>query len=85
MGASPRSALLWLVAAAAFAPHALAIPETTVDLGYTKYVGQELSNGITQWLGMRYAAAPVGKLRFMPPEDPPHTGTTEQANKVTIQ
>ncbi|KAK0384680.1 hypothetical protein NLU13_8766 [Sarocladium strictum] len=42
----------------------------TVDLGYVKYRGQSLPNGLTQWLGMRYAAPPTGNLRFQPPHDP---------------
>ncbi|PLB44716.1 putative triacylglycerol lipase [Aspergillus steynii IBT 23096] len=43
---------------------------TVVDLGYTRYKGQALPNGIVQWLGMRYAAPPVGPLRFSAPQDP---------------
>lgn len=41
-----------------------------VDLGCTSYVGTALANGLTQWLGMRYAAAPLGDLRFMAPQEP---------------
>ncbi|KAL8721194.1 MAG: hypothetical protein Q9225_002080 [Loekoesia sp. 1 TL-2023] len=40
-----------------------------VDLGYTQYQGSN-SSGINQWLGMRYAAAPTGRLRFAAPEPP---------------
>ena len=53
-----------------------------VDVGYTRYRGTELSNGITQWLGMRYAAPPLGNLRFRAPADPPVNSTTQNANKV---
>ncbi|GAB7361455.1 hypothetical protein MBLNU230_g1511t1 [Neophaeotheca triangularis] len=42
-----------------------------VHLGYTSYRGTPLQNGITQWLGVRYAAPPVGDLRFREPQDPP--------------
>jgi hypothetical protein len=35
-----------------------------IDLGYAKYRGVALPNGVSQWLGVRYAAAPVGNLRF---------------------
>ncbi|PYH99528.1 alpha/beta-hydrolase [Aspergillus ellipticus CBS 707.79] len=42
----------------------------TVDLGYTRYKGRDLSDGIVQWLGIRYAASPVGNLRFSAPQDP---------------
>ncbi|KAH8819024.1 triacylglycerol lipase [Xylogone sp. PMI_703] len=44
---------------------------SVVDLGYTRYQGTVLENGITQWLGMRYAAPPLGPLRFRAPRDPP--------------
>ncbi|KAF2754815.1 alpha/beta-hydrolase [Pseudovirgaria hyperparasitica] len=43
---------------------------TTVHLDYATYHGHALSNGISQWLGMRYAAPPTGNLRFAPPQDP---------------
>ena len=41
-----------------------------VDLGYAKYHGVTLENGITQWVGMRFAAPPLGNLRFRAPADP---------------
>ncbi|GAB1212872.1 hypothetical protein ATERTT37_002021 [Aspergillus terreus] len=41
-----------------------------VDLGYARYRGQTLSSGVNQWLGIRYAAPPVGPLRFAAPQDP---------------
>ncbi|ORY18223.1 carboxylesterase [Clohesyomyces aquaticus] len=44
-----------------------------VDLSYTKIQGTALSSGVTQWLGVRYAAPPVGTLRFAAPIDPPAT------------
>ena len=53
-----------------------------VDLGYTQYQGTELANGITQWLGMRYAAPPVGNLRFRTPEDPIPSSGLQIADKV---
>lgn len=54
-----------------------------VDLGYSKYEGKELSNGVTQWLGVRYAAPPLGALRFSPPQDPIHNDTTQDASNVS--
>ncbi|KAK5658918.1 hypothetical protein OQA88_1733 [Cercophora sp. LCS_1] len=50
-----------------------------VDLTYRKYTGQALPNNITQWLGMRYAAPPVGSRRFKPPRDPITKNTPEPA------
>lgn len=52
------------------------------DLGYSSYEGSSLSNGVSQFLGMRYAAAPVGDLRFEAPQDPPFKKGTQKANRV---
>ncbi|KAF9894211.1 hypothetical protein FE257_007713 [Aspergillus nanangensis] len=41
-----------------------------VDLGYARYRGQRNSNGVSEWLGIRYAAPPVGNLRFSAPREP---------------
>ena len=54
-----------------------------VDDGYTKYLGTELPNGISQWLGIRFAAAPVGDLRFRAPEDPPTNSSVQVADAVS--
>ncbi|KAH0282788.1 triacylglycerol lipase [Aureobasidium namibiae CBS 147.97] len=51
-----------------------------VDVSYSKYQGVPLANGITEWLGMRYAAPPVGNLRFAAPVDPVQNKTTVVAN-----
>ncbi|CAG7945150.1 unnamed protein product [Penicillium nalgiovense] len=45
----------------------------TVDLGYSQYRGMSLTNGVDQYLGIRYAKAPLGDLRFRGPEDPEET------------
>ncbi|KAH8885148.1 alpha/beta-hydrolase [Thozetella sp. PMI_491] len=50
-----------------------------VNLGYTTYVGTQLSNGVNQYLGVRYAAAPLGKLRWRAPIKPPQTNAVETA------
>lgn len=44
-----------------------------VDLGYSKYRGFKGSNSVSQWLGMRYAAPPLGSLRFRVAQDPLNT------------
>ncbi|KAH7921897.1 alpha beta-hydrolase [Leucogyrophana mollusca] len=49
-----------------------------VDLGYTQYKGSiDASTGITSYLGIRFAAPPVGKLRWKAPQAP-HTVTGVQ-------
>lgn len=57
--------------------------ETLVDVSYTKYQGTALPNGITQWLGVRYAAPPLGGLRFAPPQDPVRNDTVQVADQVS--
>ncbi|KAE8141459.1 Alpha/Beta hydrolase protein [Aspergillus pseudotamarii] len=45
-----------------------AAQEVVVDLEYARYRGRALSNGLVQWLGIRYAASPTGPLRFSAPQ-----------------
>ncbi|KAK5994188.1 Lipase 1 [Cladobotryum mycophilum] len=52
-----------------------------VDLGYAKYRGVGLKAGVDQFLGMRYAEAPLGDLRFRAPQDP----TPQDAIQDAIQ
>ncbi|KAI1459741.1 alpha/beta-hydrolase [Annulohypoxylon moriforme] len=52
--------------------------DPTVNLICNKYTGYSTPNGITQWLGIRYAAPPLGDLRFAPPQDPPCNITATQ-------
>lgn len=53
-----------------------------VNLGYSKYEGRSLANGVSQWLGMRFAAPPVGDLRFAAPKDPLVHEGVQQATRV---
>ena len=54
----------------------------TVDLGYSKYQGSYVANCVSLWLGIRYAAAPVGDLRFRAPGDPVPDNSSHVANAV---
>lgn len=49
---------------------ALAV-QPTVHLDYSTYSGVVQGDGVTKWLGIRYAAPPTGNLRFAAPQDPP--------------
>lgn len=66
----------------------LALPvepnNNVVDLGYSSYQGTSLGNGVSRWLGIRYAAPPVGDLRFRAPKDPLKTTTLQIADSVII-
>lgn len=70
------------VAAGLFLSPATAV-KPLVDLGYSKYEGQELGNGVTEWLAVRYAAPPLGDLRFSPPQDPLHNDAIQNATVVS--
>lgn len=47
-----------------------------VKLSNGDHIGRVLDCGVSHWLGIRYAAPPLGELRFQPPVDPlPENGT----------
>ncbi|UKZ80008.1 hypothetical protein TrVFT333_007772 [Trichoderma virens FT-333] len=52
-----------------------------VDLGYAKYRGVRLDAGVDQFLGMRFAQAPLGNLRFRAPQDPTPEESIQDASK----
>lgn len=58
--------------------------KTLVELDYAQYRGVELSSGINHWLGIRYAAPPVGDLRFAAPQDPKKEDTIQAADEVSL-
>lgn len=57
-------------AAPRFQPIPVPANAPRVDLTYTRYVGTKLHNGVNAFLGMRYAAAPLGDLRWRAPVAP---------------
>jgi len=54
--------------------------QSVVNLNYTSYRGTALQNGVTQWLGLRYAAPPLGQLRFAAPQPPAVSSGVRDAN-----
>lgn len=57
----------------------------TVDLGYATYRGVRLAEeSVDQYLGMRYAAPPLGDLRFRAPQDPISESGIQNASSVNL-
>lgn len=54
-----------------------------VKLPQAEYAGVALSNGVSHWLGIPYAAPPIGRLRFAPPIDPPQRSGIQAADTVS--
>ncbi|KAF5342611.1 hypothetical protein D9611_001408 [Ephemerocybe angulata] len=52
-----------------------------VNLGYAQYQGVPNTKGNTDFLGIRYAAPPVGNLRFREPQAPATVKGVQVANK----
>ncbi|OAX34806.1 alpha/beta-hydrolase [Rhizopogon vinicolor AM-OR11-026] len=51
-----------------------------VDLGYSQYQGSvDTATNTTSFLGIRYAAPPLGNLRWAAPQPPPTTSGVQQA------
>lgn len=55
-----------------------------VDLGYSRYRGVRLPGGVDQFLGMRYAQAPVDDLRFRAPQEPEDHYEEQDASQVSF-
>lgn len=57
---------------------------STISLDYATYQGMRLNNGVDQYLGMRFAKAPLGDLRFRAPQDSEHYSEVQDATKVRL-
>jgi hypothetical protein len=83
----PLTGALYLAALAS----GLAMPLSSIDidpnsprvvLGYSTYRGERLEAGVDQFLGMRYAQAPLGDLRFRAPQQPERRVEEQDASRV---
>jgi hypothetical protein len=78
----PRmKATTFVAAASAPVSYVLAL-SSKVSLDYATYQGTAGLDGITRFLGMQYAAPPIGDLRWKAPQDPTETTTAQSAAKV---
>lgn len=59
-------------------------PGPQVHLDYATYKGVALQDGISQYLGMRFAAPPVDDLRWRAPRDPPQEEGVQDADEVRM-
>ncbi|KIM91618.1 hypothetical protein PILCRDRAFT_810905 [Piloderma croceum F 1598] len=60
--------------------------EPVVDLGYAKYQGStDPSTNISSFLSIRYAAPPIGSLRFQAPQAPAKMNGVQMATSVPPQ
>lgn len=60
---------------------AVAAQSPVVNLGYATYQGSS-SGGVNRFLGMRFAAAPTGDLRWKAPTRPPTVSGVQPATQV---
>lgn len=73
------NAAIWKSLSAILIYTASCLGAPVVDLGYAKYEGTSQANGQNQFLGIRFAAPPLGNLRFRAPQVPLPTPGIQQA------
>ncbi|EMD95913.1 hypothetical protein COCC4DRAFT_122616 [Bipolaris maydis ATCC 48331] len=74
--------MLRLLLCVAFFLHSALALDEVVDLGYAKYRGKSIGNGVMRWAGMRFARSPSLQegLRFAAPQDPVKENGTVDAS-----
>jgi acetylcholinesterase len=75
---SPLIALIALAIGLGFIPPSSSSALLAVQDGSTTYTGS-CDGSVCSWYGLRYAAAPIGNLRFAPPQPPPTPPATKRA------
>ncbi|KAI0017585.1 putative carboxylesterase [Xylariomycetidae sp. FL0641] len=75
------ASLLALLGSALAAPARNTTGGPVVDLGYARYRGGSNARGVDEFLGLRFAAPPVGDLRWRAPADPAPTEGVQDATK----
>ncbi|KAF2864350.1 alpha/beta-hydrolase [Piedraia hortae CBS 480.64] len=55
--------------------------QNVVVLDYASYRGTADGNGVSQWLGMRFATPPTGSRRFKAPQPPDKQSSVQDASK----
>jgi hypothetical protein len=63
--------------------HAANTFSAKVELDHTTYVGTRLSNEVDEFIGIRYAEAPLGDLRFRAPQPPKQQPDVQRATSVS--
>ena len=81
MSLSTRPLYLFCLALTAACPFLQPHPPL-VNLNYTTYQGLRLPNGVNAFLGMRYAAPPLGDRRWRAPAEPLPTKGVVLATEV---
>ena len=74
-----------LLALSTASPVSLTSASPIVDLGYSRYQGTHLSTMVDQYLGISYAAPPLGDLRWRAPAEPLPNSTLQDATKVRLE
>lgn len=55
-----------------------------VDVGYAKYKGTTLKADVNQFLGIRFAAPPLGDMRWRAPAPPKRVAGIQSAEEVSL-
>ncbi|KAG0693371.1 Alpha/Beta hydrolase protein [Suillus ampliporus] len=86
---SIKNLLAWsqtLLALAPLFPSPIATPAPIINLGYAQYQGSvDTATNITSFLGIRYAAPPVGDFRWAAPQPPSTISMVQQATTQPTQ